>query len=517
LFVEVRLQQRLQVGGFWADLKAVDPFRKAGVFRPGFGAATVIDKDTATPDATTSLIRYLVKSKAVGGGRVFYGLSSTKAFRVVVGSSTTDAPISLAFASAQDIRGAAAYKIANGNDALFYAFDTDIGMYDQTLTFNEEASWDHNFMSTIPTGASTLSNSSTVHPLYHFKKTDILYIGAENIIDQFDANVGANGTLTKNALDLPKGLQIVDISQLGDYLAILAVTKRDLYVKPTSHVFFWDTYSSSWTYDYEIQDHVRKLVFDRGKLYAIGEGDGLNVYQLYLREAVLKESFTGTIALDAQRRDGNDEGTGTMAAASNGLILIGALHDNNFHIFNYGHKKAGIPFSLGKMLYVRTAVGTIDIGDILFMKPDRIYLSWQDDNGAAADDYNLTRFSSLDGSQAGSYGDTVELDNYFGGSGRLKTLKKIRVEFDPLASGEYFSLYYTKDYGTSYRYIVDNTAASTRISNNTASTIQVGSATSYEFLNSEIGLFRQLNLRLFSESGDVKIRKVIIYWDYADT
>jgi hypothetical protein len=300
-------------------------------------------------------------------------------------------------------------------------------------------------------------------------------------------------------------------------LAILAVTKRDLYVKPTSHVFFWDTYSSSWTYDYEIQDHVRKLVFDRGKLYAIGEGDGLNVYQLYLREAVLKESFTGTIALDAQRRDGNDEGTGTMAAASNGLILIGALHDNNFHIFNYGHKKAGIPFSLGKMLYVRTAVGTIDIGDILFMKPDRIYLSWQDDNGAAADDYNLTRFSSLDGSQAGSYGDTVELDNYFGGSGRLKTLKKIRVEFDPLASGEYFSLYYTKDYGTSYRYIVDNTAASTRISNNTASTIQVGSATSYEFLNSEIGLFRQLNLRLFSESGDVKIRKVIIYWDYADT
>jgi hypothetical protein len=326
-------------------------------------------------------------------------------------------------------------------------------------------------------------------------------------------------------LDLPKDIQIVDIKELGNYLAILGVFGRNTSTLEglcRSHIFFWDTYSPSWNYDYPLEDHVRKLVYDRGKLYAIGEGSGLNLYQLGLDGAVLRESFLATsaagealISLDAQRRNTNNLGVGTAALANNGLILIAAKHNNNLHVFSYG-SQANVPKVLNKMLFGREAVGTVDIGDILFINARRFYLSWQDDNGAAADDYNLVRLGPT-GGQSGAYGDTVELDNYFGGSGRLKTLKKIRLEFDPITSGDYFSLYYTKDYGTSYRFIVDNTGSKTRISNDVASTIQVGSATSYEFLNSEIGLFRQLNLRLYSDYGNPQIRRIIVYWDYADT
>ena len=132
--------------------------------------------------------------------------------------------------------GAAVYKLGSASSTaigLFYSLATDIGVYDLTSTFTNEVHWRGNFMSTRPANASAIGTTfGGFRPMYYHKRHDVLYWGAFNSttnvpqVDKFDANIGTEGTLTENALDLPKHWGIQDFGQLRVFYQ--ALLEQDL-------------------------------------------------------------------------------------------------------------------------------------------------------------------------------------------------------------------------------------------------------------------------------------------------
>jgi hypothetical protein len=96
----------------------------------------------------------------------------------------------------------------NGQFRLFYAYrsttpdKSDIGIFDFSTTFDDD------FMSTVPSGATTLDND---YPVRLFNGDNgFLYIGNGNVVHKFDGTTaaGSGGKLTQVALDLPAGFVI---------------------------------------------------------------------------------------------------------------------------------------------------------------------------------------------------------------------------------------------------------------------------------------------------------------------
>lgn len=513
-----------EIGGVWADQQGIDFYRKPGVLQAGFAKATVYDETEATA-LTSPITEMQFFGDSAIGAIIALSKNHGVLLRLSGNTSETESVIAFSGAGAADKRGSAMYKIASGNRALFYSLETDIGMYDVTLGFTTEANWDHDFMSTIPASAATVGVAQQ-RPMYHYRRSDKLYWGdGANKVDQFDANTGANGTLTKNALDLPGEWVIQDFGYLQNYLAILAVTPTYLgsdisRMRLHSKVFFWDTFSDSWSYESPlIPDHLLRLANDGPGLFGVGKGEGLSLYQIGLEDANPLVNWTppneNTITLDSGRRDGNDEAHDGAFIPLGGQFLALAKDGNDAHVISLGSKVRGMPFVLNKPLFAKAAAGTIDLGDIIAATNNRYYVAIHDDNGASADIYRIIRFSSADGSDTGSFVETVELDSYFGGDGREKTANYIEVQFEPLGATDLVDVDYEKNLSGTWTDIAA-TAALSAFGGSSASTTTPGTnGTNWVFDKLSIGNFKQLRLKFTLTAGSPKIRRIIVGFDYA--
>ena len=519
-----------ETGGFWRDQNGIDVYRTPGLLRPGVTSGSVYSEASAT--ALTSPITRMVfaddSASPNSGIAYIVALSTNHGVRIRINAADSETAAVVAFSgnNAAAKEGAAFYKLGSASSsrpALFYSLDTDIGMYDTSLDFTVNANWDDNFMSSVPANASSIV-STTFRTMYHHKRQDVLYWNSGssgNQVDKFDANTGVNGTLTENALDLPAGWEIRDFAQLRDYLAILAITPNlttvatdRAFIQPKSKIFYWDGVADTWNYETPvIEDRLMGLFNNENGLFAYGVGDGISYYQLELEQANRLFNWPGTgntIDLSAGVRDGNDVANYRAVATRGRQSFILGKDGNDAYIFAIGNR-FGLPFGIHKPYLLKTAAGTVDLGDIVAVSPTKIYASYHDDNGASADQYRVVRFSSGNSSSTASTADTVELDSYFGGFGRMKKLKSIRFDFDKLASGDQIDLYKEVDYAGSWTRIDGggSTAATNRIAY-----ADLGAISTAHYNGAD--KFRHLRLRWNFVAGNAKIRRIVIEFDYND-
>lgn len=524
------LSQSEELGGFFRDMQGINVYSQSGigVLMNADGQTTVYSESSATP--LQSMVTQLIPYSNPTSTQNILALSSNRGIGIrLTGADAETTPNVITFTTADnksDKRGAALYHLgsqSSNNIGIFYSKDTDIGVYDVTKSFTSETQWNGDFMSTVPAGASTIS-SATFRAMYHHKRHDILYWNsgsAGNQVDKFDANTGVNGTLSENALDLPVEWEIRDFGQLRDYLAILAIHPRsggsdDANIQFRSKIFFWDGISDSWTYETPlIHDQIVRLVNAEEGLFGIGKGDGVSYYRLELEQAVRLFNYPKAgLDITAGRRDGNNLANyGAVTSVGNQLFFMG-LDGGNAHIFSAGNRFGVAPDRvINKTFYLKSVTGTgvVYLGDLAIVSPNKIYASFQDTNGASADQFRIVRFSPGVANTKDARVDTVELDSYFGGSGRLKKLNWIRFDIEELVSGDILEVYKEIDYDNTWTRLDGDSSAGAGNSIRESDFSGEG-RTTIKFTRSDI--FRHLRLRFNWTGGSVRIRRIVIDFNW---
>ena len=513
-----------ELGGFWRDMQGIDVYRTPGVLRPAVILGSVYSESSSP--ALTTPITQLIPTNVDGSIQAVIALSNAHAVRIRLNAADSEnvaTTVVFSGANAADKLGAAIYRLGSASSnrpALFYSLDTDIGMYDFSLAFGTNGNWDDNFMSTIPASGAAIG-SERFRAMYHHKRHNILYWNDGNEVDKFDALTGVNGTLTQSALDLPVEWEIRDFAQLRDYLAILAVNpptggSDDQFIQVNSKVFFWDGISDSWNYETPlIHDHIVRLLNTEGGLFGVGKGDGISYYQFELEQSRRIFNWLGTgsaIDITAGRRDGNDLASyGGITAAGNQILLLGK-DGNNAHVLSLSNRFNLKQIVLNKLYYLKTAAGTIDLGDIVAVSPTKIYASIHDDNGAGADQYRVVRFSSGNSSETVARGDTVELSNYFERTpGRKKRINYIEFYTDELASADVLEIYKEIDYDATWTRL-DGAGSAGAENSIRESDFSGENRTTLKFTRTDP--FRFLRLRFDFTAGNIKVRRIVVDFDY---
>lgn len=524
------LSQSEEIGGFFRDMRGINVHSQSGIGVLMNNSKEVGVYSEGSSTALTSPITQLIHYSS-GGTQIVAGLSNNHAVRIrvnAVDGEDVSQVITFSGGNTNDKRGAAIYHFGTQSSSgvgLFYSDDTDIGAYDVSGTFTTEQKWNADFMSTVPAGATTVSSAS-FRAMYHHKRHDILYWNGGtngNQVDKFDANTGVNGTLSKNALDLPTDWEIRDFGQLRDYLAILAITPKsggsdDAFIQFRSKIYFWDGISDSWQYETPlINDHLVGLINTEKGLFAIGKGDGISYYQIELEQASRVFNWPkSNIDITAGRRDGNDLANYRAVTSTGNQLFFLGKDGNNAHVFSVG-ERFGVSSSkvLGKTFYLKTqtSTGVIDLGDLVAVTPTKFYASFHDDNGASADQYRIVRFSPGNANTKDARVDTVELDSYFGGFGRLKKLNWIRFDMEPLVSGDVLEIYKELDYAGSWTRL-DGASSAGAENSIRESDFSGENRKTIKFTRAE--QFRHLRLRFDWTGGSVKIRRIVIGFDYAE-
>ena len=148
--------------------------------------------------------------------------------------------------------------------ALFYSWrdttDGDVGRYDiGGNTFNDD------FMSTVPTGAAALDETGSVDCPMVVGDDDVLYIGDGPNLHAYDGQEGANGTFTKNVLQLPSEFTIISFAKLNNRsLAIFATAGNtgNSFLTSESRCFFWN-YLDQDPYNFvDLEDNLVRGAFN---------------------------------------------------------------------------------------------------------------------------------------------------------------------------------------------------------------------------------------------------------------
>lgn len=203
----------------------IDPFKTPGILQEAFtptqiGAAQVADN-----------IRWF--SPYVGTNPYLFAYGDAgKIYRI---NTVTDVVELLQTTANSSGQGFAHFK-----SAIYYAQNTQLGK----MTNIEAAT--PTFADNFGTGLENVSN----HPLWEFQGR--LYVGNKNIVGFTDGT-----TLTKTGtgtLTLPDDFEIVTICDNGFHLIIGATKKQGSFTRNISKIFWWDSYSSNWSYEAEIPD-----------------------------------------------------------------------------------------------------------------------------------------------------------------------------------------------------------------------------------------------------------------------
>lgn len=476
-----------QKGGLWDDMRGIELYEK-GVYPSGVGVLK-----PGWPGASLGTVNGLIKRWAKyndGSNQYNFGVADEYAYRIKDPFVFTE----LSTESGAD-KGCAKCEIS-GTDYIYVATSSNLA---RITTLTGTMVWDNNSDSYYGD-----FNNSGGHPAHTMD--DVTWWGDGNEV----AKLEADGTFTANALDLPDDYTIVSISEYDKYLAILAVRGLDALTQE-SRIFFWDMSSTTWNFDRVIPKIISGLDNHGGILYALSVFFDFTIYYYtgsvfkridYYRGRGVKSSAS---YLDRDMFDLSDETFNFIAE-----LTDSDEEEDQIDVYSWGNNfnRSDIPKVVNKPCLVDSGSGTI--GSITTGYAGYRIVAYNDGTND-----KLVGFYT--GEQTGAFANTIDLDAYFAGRitgegyGRKKTINWIRVDFQPLASGDLMTLKYAKDYSRTFANICDTTAGSQ------AGYTADGAVTSKTFnQNFNIGDFRHLKLQFYFNTGNVRIHKVVIDWDYAD-
>jgi len=260
-----------------ASMRSTDPYRNLGYLTPGFLAADVTDVAQVT-----SILR-----KGVVNGTTGYIISEgpdlhqfTVATGAITNAGTFPHTIAAHGGHATVIGDDCVIYDANVSSTLtkqvFYSWndntDGDVGIYNIGAgTFNDD------YLSTVPAGAAALT-LGVAHPLV-VGKDDILYIGNGNVVDAFDGQTGADGTLSAAVLTLPEDYEITAFAKTDVYLVVFAYrqTAGGSFNLGEATAFFWDYLSNDPTLVIDLNDNFVSEAFEwRGTVGCFTQGRRTN-------------------------------------------------------------------------------------------------------------------------------------------------------------------------------------------------------------------------------------------------
>ena len=327
----------------------IDPYRDIGHLKPGLRPVTITKSDD-TPQIIDDVIVDMVVNFSSTAGEVFFIDNSDRLYRMtnlVTEAFDDDFDGSnhyyKAITSATEGHGVFIYptKIGGATEAnkLFYIYNTssagNIGMYDLSATFDDD------WMSTIPTGAATLNKAP--HPYMEWYD-GLMYFGNGRYLASFDGRTGDNGTLNTAALDLPQGWEITALFSTPNYIGVCAwrSTIGQVYSgnRTESAAFLWNGVDSSFERKIPIADNYISSSFnDNGKIYLTTYGRQTYGVMRLLNENgsdIVAELRHGGVRFRPPHRNSMDTYQNRM--------IFGVL--NNNEIFSYGQNQAGFPMAL---------------------------------------------------------------------------------------------------------------------------------------------------------------------------
>lgn len=356
---------------------------------------------------------------------------------------------------------------AGGTVYLWYWQNTQIGKWDLNGTY--ATGWTD--------AAYTGLTSTALHPVHKFVG-NAYYGNYSNIGGLLDAGSGTVSH-SANVLDLPVREVVTALTDDSIYLVIAATTNLSgANTFALNKIYFWDTFSASWSREHEIRDpFIYSLQSVGGLIYAFGQ------YGVY------EGSFGGGFKKVLSRLIGFGTPSDlTLGYGSNrSLVYNGALvFATDTTVDSFGKLQPDVPTAHIKHFKIPAAVGTptfmsgsLDAGRI-YVATDGAKLYAYDFNSATHDSGNTAQ--------------TV----YFSLPSKTQ-VNRIDVVFaEPLASGDSLSVSVYRD---------EDTAAT---SIGTASFAADG-AKRRKMMTKTVECEEQLALLLTFTSGAVKVKRIEVY------
>jgi len=379
-------------------------------------------------------------------------------------------------------------------DYLYIAKKDDIGRGALAGTDAGSFAWNLDFMSTDVASGGHALNEDIKHPMIVY--ADRMYIADGEYIGEYRKDTD---TFNYRALTLEDGWKAKSLAPYGEYLAIGAVKDSGSGAVPghrSSKVFFWDKTLSTWDKNRSTLvegGELKWIVNKRGILYAMVYQDAGNFDMSY---------FDGTAVKSIKRLNTDyygDEGSMSYEQAKD------VLKDNiYFGMDNY-------PTDVG-------GTGETKIAEYgsLFPGEDPIFsIPYKPKSGGTNSaqitaikwgaDYSLYVAWLCSGSPSTTYGLSRMMNNcaytvetpIISNEGKKQILKSIRINFQPLVSGDDLRIRRNKDYA-GFEDSDWKTVSYTL--NGAINTIEWGG--NFEF--------RDLQLKLYTASGNPKIKSIII-------
>jgi hypothetical protein len=270
--------------GHASDMQNVDMIDPS-VMTQGPGLSNLTNGTQAA--AITTLIKGMLKISPDGtncygvGGNKFYKFTSTAV------TNAGDWPHTITAASGTaDGEDVAYYK-----GYYFYSYDYsgagNVGRFDGTSTFDDD------YMSTVPTGGSTLQDA-VPHQMI-VAGDDKLYIANGQYVASFDGT-----TFVDQALDFPSSSVVQSL--LWEHNKIYIAVNRpglstDAFVEAS--IYLWDTTSSSWEYQIRVPGKIGSLYTKNGVvfLYYLDASSSGAYHLAYIEGNQLRDAaaFTGSL------------------------------------------------------------------------------------------------------------------------------------------------------------------------------------------------------------------------------
>jgi len=242
-------------------VESFDPIRNFGYAAPG-----ALPTDATNISSVTGMLLNAVVQNSDA-----YALSNDgKIHHItnITGSSTTvdtGAPFPKTIAGVSPVGSDCLKYYVGSTEYFFYSYSTttfwDVGRYDFAATFSDT------YMSV--TAATPLANPYRAggkgfpHPMI-VGDNNILYMGDRNYVHAFNGQNGASGTFSANVLDLPNGFIISSFANYKQFLAIAAYknnSSSSFNYLSEAKVFFWDTFSDSFTFAVDLKDNYVTELF----------------------------------------------------------------------------------------------------------------------------------------------------------------------------------------------------------------------------------------------------------------
>jgi len=220
------------LGGSLVNPTNINPYNDFGVLQPGFLAEDVTNVSVATAALLNGVV-HNGKAYAISSDALLHEIT------VTTGALTTPTTFPHTITGATTGQDIITYYIG-ATKYVFYSWkdgsNGNIGRYDLSTTFDDD------YMSTVPAGAAAMDTNDD-HPLI-VGDDDILYVGDGNNVHAFDGQTGANGTLSKNVLTLPKGYVVTSFAKFNNQTLVVFAYKTTNstagFYQSEAKAFFWN-------------------------------------------------------------------------------------------------------------------------------------------------------------------------------------------------------------------------------------------------------------------------------------